>query len=169
MEYILGSGPKPVQFPSLTKVPACELEFSAFKANYFASGLATEVIAQAVKLAEDGKSLTVDTINIAFLDQKVTVIVDLSDFDMQRVERAEQLEVEITFVNESSSQATINDASKPILFDMSDYTVPRITCSDEDTDLVLKLPPLLDLSGEEDDVQISLLSTSWEGLFQFRA
>ena len=175
VEYILGSGPKPVQFPSLTKVPACELEFSAFKANYFGSGLASEVIAQAVKLAEDGKSLTVDTMDIAFLGQKVAVIVDLSEFDMQRVGRAEQLEVEITFVDESSSQATINDASaedystKPLLFDMSDYTIPRITCSDEDTDWVLKLPPLLDLSGEEDDVQISLLSTSWEALFQFRA
>ena len=133
------------------------------------------MIAQAVKLAEDGKSLTVDTIDIAFLGQKVTIIVDLSEFDMQRVGRAEQLEVEITFVDESSSQATINDASaedystKPLLFDMSDYTIPRITCSDEDTDWVLKLPPLLDLSGEEDDVQISLLSTSWEALFQFRA
>lgn len=52
---------------------------------------------------------------------------------------------------------------------MTDFSVPRITCSEEDADWVLKLPPLLDLTEEEDDVEVTVLSTSFTNLFQFRA
>ena len=122
-----------------------------------------------MKLADDGTSLTVDTSESAFLGKTVTVTVALTEYDSQRVRSAKHLEVEIAFVDESSqttgdsgadneTNETSNDAvdqdtsTKPILFDMSKFSATRITCSEKDADWILKLPPLLDLSEEEDDV-----------------
>lgn len=45
------------------------------------SDLASEMVTSALQLAEDGKSLTVDTAEGSFLGQTVTVKVTLSKFD----------------------------------------------------------------------------------------
>lgn len=116
-----------------------------------------------MKIAEDRKSLTIDTFDNAFLGQTVSVIASLSEFDSQRVGKAGHLEVEITFIDEASSQAASgtsdgedtpdkNSSIKPLLFDMQDVIIPHVTCSEQDADWILKLPKLLDLSEEEDDV-----------------
>ena len=113
-----------------------------------------------MKIADDGTSLIVDTSESAFLGKTVTVTVALTEYDSQRVRSAKHLEVEIVFVDESSqttgetgTDAVNKDTStKPLLFDMSKFSATRITCSEKDADWVLKLPPLLDLSEEEDDV-----------------
>ena len=119
-----------------------------------------------MKIADDGTSLTVDTSESAFLGKTVTVTVALTEYDSQRVRSAEHLEVEIAFVDESSQTTGDSEAgsetgtdavdqdtsTKPLLFDMSKFSTRRITCSEKDADWVLKLPPLLDLSEEEDDV-----------------
>ena len=60
----------------------------------------------ALKLNEDVKGLTVDTSDSAFLGQTVTVTVTISEFDSRRVRKAEHLEVEIGFVDESNQTST---------------------------------------------------------------
>ena len=74
--------------------------------------MAQEKIASAIQLAVDGKSLTIDTSDSAYLGQTVTVTVTLSGNDTQRVRSAEQLTVEITFVDESTrSEIDNSDAA----------------------------------------------------------
>ena len=92
-EYVLGSGSKSIQFPSLIQAPACGLDLGAFVVNFSSSYLASEAISMALKLSEDGKGLTVDTSDSAFLGQTVTVTVTLSESDSRRVKKAEHLEV----------------------------------------------------------------------------
>ena len=74
--------------------------------------MAQEQIASAIQLAVDGKGLTIDTSDSAYLGQTVTVTVTLSENDSQRVRSAEQLTVEITFVDESTrSEIDNSDAA----------------------------------------------------------
>ena len=98
------------------------------------------------------------------------------DLDQAKVGKVYQLQVEISFIAKEGADSSVEDTLdlegsetnlKSLEFDMEDYMVPRVTCSEVDTDWVASLPPFLDLQENEDDVEVTLISVSVPDLLQF--
>ena len=100
------------------------------------------------------------------------------DLDQAKVGKVYQLQVEISFIDNEGTDSSVEDALdlegsetnlKPLEFYMEDYMVPRVTCSEYDTNWVASLPPFLDLQEKDDDVEVTLISVSVPDLLQFNA
>ena len=98
------------------------------------------------------------------------------DLDQAKVGKVYQLRVEISFIAKEVADSSVEDTLdlegsetnlKPIVFDMEEFWVPRLTCSEVDTNWVASLPPFLDLQENEDDVEVTLISVSVPDLLQF--